>query len=79
LTSKSINSQTALVLKHLRTSGSISSLEAWDAYGVRSLSRRICDLKERGHNITAETKYHPVTRQRYVRYHLSEGAKAAAA
>lgn len=72
-------SQADLVLRHLRTTGSITAVEAWDSYGVRSLTRRICDLKERGHEITPETKYHRVTGQKYVRYHLAEriGRRAA--
>lgn len=64
------NSQTSVILRHLRRLGTISFAEAWDAYGIRSLTRRICDLKEMGHNIQAVVKMHPVTNQRYTRYYL---------
>jgi hypothetical protein len=71
MTKNTPTSQVAILLKHLRRTGSISFAEAWDAYGIRSLTRRITDLKERGHVIDAETKFHPITKQRYVRYSLA--------
>ena len=41
-------SQNNKILEHLSTVGSISFLEAWDLYRVRSLPRRIADLRELG-------------------------------
>ena len=64
-------SQNDMVLDHIRKIGSISFAEAWDAYGVRSLPRRIADLKERGHNIVVKMKEHPITGQRYARYSMA--------
>jgi len=72
------NNQTDMLLTHLRKAGSISSLEAYDM-GMRSWTRRIRDLREDGHTIISETKRHPTTRQRYVRYHLVEAAQKRAA
>lgn len=63
-------SQTSKILDHLHKVGSISFMEAWNIYGVRSLPRRIADLKEQGHKIvTVERKDN--TGQRYVRYSLA--------
>lgn len=60
-------SQNDKILQHLTKVGSISFLEAWDLYRVRSLTRRIADLKERGHAIKTEPKTDALG-QRYVRY-----------
>jgi hypothetical protein len=38
------------IMKHLRTVGSISNLEAITQYNIMSLPRRIKDLKELGVN-----------------------------
>ena len=58
------------IMKHLQTSGSISTLEAIVHYRIMALPRRICDLEERGVKFNRVRKAHPVTGQRYVRYHL---------
>jgi len=75
---KAYTSQTSMLLSHLRKAGSVSSLEAYDM-GIRSWTRRIRDLREDGHRIISETKRHPTTRQRYVRYHFIEQAQTRAA
>ncbi|CAB4165457.1 Helix-turn-helix domain containing protein [uncultured Caudovirales phage] len=76
---KTQTSQNERILRHLRTAGSITWVEASDSYGVRSLTRRIRDLRDLGHQIIAETKAHKVTGQRYVRYHLVESPAQRAA
>jgi len=58
------------IMKHLQTVGSISNLEAITQYNIMSLSRRICDLEHFGNTFNRVRKSHPVTGQRYVRYHL---------
>jgi hypothetical protein len=58
------------IMKHLQTVGSISNLEAITQYNIMSLSRRICDLESFGNTFNRVRKSHPVTGQRYVRYHL---------
>ncbi len=71
--------QTTLILEHLREKGSISAVEAWTLYSVRSLSRRIVDLKGRGHKFNEVTSKAP-NGQRYVRYHwLGKGDVKVAA
>ena len=60
-----------LVLSHLKRVGDISALEAQGMYKCRSLSRRICDLKEAGYAITSVHKVDN-TGQRYVRYFLDD-------
>ena len=58
------------ITKHLQTVGSISNLEAITQYNIMSLPRRILDLEELGLKFNRVRKAHPVTGQRYVRYHL---------
>ena len=63
-------SQNNKILEHLSTVGSISFLEAWDLYRVRSLPRRIADLRELGWQIKSEKRKDHLG-QRYVRYSLA--------
>ena len=69
--------QLKTILKHLQTVGSISNLEAITQYNIMSLSRRVSDLEELGYKFSRELKAHPVTGQRYKRYHLIEENNAA--
>jgi len=57
------------ILEHLKKKGSISPLEAGALYKCRSLSRRICDLKDAGYVINRELKK-DITGQKYARYSL---------
>ena len=50
------------ILKYLDDFGSISTYQAMVDIGVGSLSKRICDLKARGHKIVSTTVY---TKNRY--------------
>ena len=63
-------SQNKRILDHLMKVGSISFLEAWTLYAVRSLPRRIKDLREQGHEIVSSRRTDN-TGQRYVRYTLA--------
>ena len=63
-------SQNKKILDHLNNVGSISFLEAWTLYSVRSLTRRIKDLREAGHEIISENRQDH-TGQRYVRYRMA--------
>lgn len=65
-----MNSQQDKILKHLRKAGSITVREALVEYSISSLTKRIQELRGRGHNIVSEWKSHPVTGQRYTRYKL---------
>jgi len=64
------NKQLDTIMKHLQTVGSISNLEAITQYNIMSLPRRILDLEGYGVKFNRVRKAHPVTGQRYVRYHL---------
>ena len=63
-------SQNDKILTHLRDVGSISWVEANDLYRVRSLTRRIADLRQRGLKIISEWKTDRLG-QRYTRYILA--------
>ena len=58
------------IMKHLETVGSITNREAIVEYNIMSLPRRIKDLEEFGVKFNRVMKAHPVTGQRYVRYHI---------
>ena len=64
-------SQNDKILTHLKRAGSISWVEANDLYRVRSLSRRIADLRQQGHLIISEWK-RDLLGQKYTRYSLAE-------
>lgn len=61
--------QNELIIEHLATEGSISFLEAWTLYKVRSLPRRIADLRDAGFNVETEMRKDH-TGQRYARYYM---------
>jgi len=65
------------IMKHLRTVGSISTMDAITQYKIMALPRRIKDLEEFGNTFNRVRKTHPVTGQRYVRYHLINEHNAA--
>ena len=68
--------QNQRILKHLRKSGSITVREAIVDLHVSSLTKRVHELREAGHEIVSVVKHHPVTGQKYTRYYLKEGAPA---
>ena len=73
-----LSPQSSRVLDMLKAKGSITALEAAGVLRVRSLSRRIVDLKEAGHTIVRDLSK-DTTGQRYARYYLKgEPAQAAA-
>ena len=61
--------QKEMIADHLLRKKSISWVEANDLYRVRSLTRRIADLRQSGWPITSEWKRDPLG-QRYTRYRL---------
>ena len=62
--------QLDIIMKHLETVGSITNREAIVEYNIMALPRRIKDLEEFGVKFSRVKKAHPVTGQRYTRYHL---------
>lgn len=54
--------QNEAVLKHIKTHGTITSMEAFELYGITRLSARISDLRGMGYNIGSTTV---TTKNRY--------------
>lgn len=52
--------------------GSITGREAMIDLSVQSLTSQIAKLRKIGFNIQGERKHHPITGQRYMRYHLKD-------
>lgn len=63
-------SQNSKLLAHFKKAGSITVREALVEYSIQSLTKRIQELRQEGHNIVSVPRRHPVTGQRYVRYFL---------
>ena len=62
-------SQVSMLIEHFERKDSITGVEAAAVYKIRSLPRRIMDLKEKGYIFTHEWKK-DVTGQKYMRYIL---------
>jgi len=61
--------QVDMLIHHFANRDSISPMEAHNIYKIRSLPRRILDLKERG--FTFRSEWHTdLTGQRYKRYFI---------
>tara|TARA_Y100000996_G_scaffold407796_1_gene385869 strand:- start:568 stop:765 length:198 start_codon:yes stop_codon:yes gene_type:complete len=58
-----------MLIEHFERKDSITGVEAAAVYKIRSLPRRIMDLKEKGYVFTHEWKK-DVTGQKYMRYIL---------
>ena len=65
-------SQLNTIITHLKRvkSKGISQREAMIDYSIQSLTKRISELRDMGHNIKTIHRKHPVTGQRYARYVL---------
>ena len=59
--------QAEMLMDHFMQRNNISAMEAANMFKIRSLSRRINDLEDRGHVFRRETRT-DTTGQRYVRY-----------
>ena len=64
------NTQHTKIIKHLETTKGITVREAMIEYSISSLTKRIHELRGMGYDIESIRKQHPVTGQRYTRYHL---------
>lgn len=49
-----MNTQNQKILQHLQTRGDITSMQAFEQYGITRLSARIFDLRCEGHNIKSD-------------------------
>jgi biotin operon repressor len=68
--------QNQKIMKHLKKAGSITVREAMVDYSIASLTKRVQELREDGHEILSTTKFHPMTGQKYVRYSLDAKVSA---
>ena len=64
------NTQHTKIIKHLQTAKGLTVREAMIEYSISSLTKRIHELRGMGYDIESVRKSHPVTGQRYTRYHL---------
>ena len=62
--------QAQIILRHIKSLGSISPQEAYRDYQITRLAARIFDLKKAGYHIETEMREHPLTGTRYARYTL---------
>jgi hypothetical protein len=69
MNTQQLKPQTQVVLNHLINAGSITNVEAHAVHKVRSVSKRISELKSAGYHIGKQYTT-DVTGQRYVRYEL---------
>jgi hypothetical protein len=60
--------QNDIILNHLKRTGRITQRQAIMDYSVQSLTKRISELRDFGHNIVTIIKNHPVTKQRYAEF-----------
>ena len=65
-----MSNQRELLIKHFESRSSISGVEAATIYKIRSLPRRILDLKQLGYQFESQWRTDP-TGQRYKRYTLT--------
>lgn len=64
--------QNQKIVAHLKRAGSITQREAILDYSIQSLTKRISELRENGYKITSHVKFHPITKQKYVRYEMAK-------
>ena len=64
--------QTEQVLNHLKITGSISNREAILDYGIASLTKVISMLRADGYVILGSWRKHPITRNNYKRYWVTD-------
>lgn len=72
-----LSPQCRTILRHMKTTGSITQREALMDHSVQSLTRRITELYDHGYDIYKEPKQHPITGQRYMRYSLMRNKSTA--
>tara|TARA_R110000796_G_scaffold74359_1_gene166983 strand:- start:201 stop:452 length:252 start_codon:yes stop_codon:yes gene_type:complete len=64
--------QTEQVINHLKITGSITNREALLDYQIASLSKVISTLRAEGYVILGTWRKHPITRNNYKRYWVTD-------
>lgn len=62
--------QALKLLLRLVNTGSVTQREAMIDHSIQSLTKRIHELRGAGYMIDTENRKHPITGQRYARYHF---------
>lgn len=62
--------QAITVLNHILTAGSITQRAALMDHSIQCLTKRVQELRDRGFKVKTTIKKHPITGQRYARYHF---------
>ncbi len=75
---KALSPQCKKLLDLLQAKGSVTAMEAAGVYRIRSLSRRITDLKQAGYKIVRDLSK-DTTGQRYARYYIKGNVAEAIA
>jgi hypothetical protein len=70
-------SQNDTVLNHLANGGTLSRLEALFSFRIQNITARVCDLRDRGINISTRIKRDPQGAE-YAEYYLTPDALADA-
>ena len=73
---KSNSSQNNLILAHLQSGKSLTSLEAMTLFGCMRLGSRIHDLREAGHQIDTTNYHDEKIDKRYAKYTIIVKATA---
>ena len=69
---KKLTPQCKAIIEHLKKGHTITQRSALMDFGIMSLPRRICDLKELGYKIKSVLEVNKLTGQRYSRYSLTK-------
>ena len=62
--------QAHTVLNHINIAGSITQREALMDHSIQCLTKRVQELRTCGFQVKTTFKKHPITGQRYARYHF---------
>jgi|Laugrespbdmm15dd_1035085.scaffolds.fasta_scaffold194442_1 hypothetical protein len=63
--------QNSKIIAHIKKAGGITQRDALLDYSIQSLTRRITELRDAGHDIVSVDKKHPTTNQKYTEYRFA--------
>lgn len=72
-------SQTDLILQHLQAGHTLTPMDALNLFKCWSLSQRVTDLRQQGHDIITTMIDDAETGKRYAKYHLEQASQEGAA